>query len=210
MVRASRRPAPRRVPPAVPPRAVLVSATAFSAAAWAVVAVALWPVYRDPAFVVLAMVGILLGLGIALTGILLRWPIGGMLLAGSAAFLVVGVPLAVPSRTVYGVLPEPGGLLDLIAGVALGWRQLLTIDLPVGTYQALLVPALVLLLVGPLATLALALRARRGEAAALVPLAGYLIAVAVGPEEPLLPVSTAVALSVVLLLWPEAVLNGIC
>lgn len=201
MVRASRRPAPRRVPPAVPPRAVLVSATAFSAAAWAVVAVALWPVYRDPAFVVLAMVGILLGLGIALTGILLRWPIGGMLLAGSAAFLVVGVPLAVPSRTVYGVLPEPGGLLDLIAGVALGWRQLLTIDLPVGTYQALLVPALVLLLVGPLATLALALRARRGEAAALVPLAGYLIAVAVGPEEPLLPVSTAVALSVVLLLW---------
>lgn len=208
MVRASvrSRPAPRRqplrrTPPPVPPRAVIVSASVFSVAAWAVVALVLWPVYRDPAFIVLAVVAIALATALAIAGIVLRWPIGGMLLAGVAAFLVVGVPLAVPGRTVYGVLPEPGGLLELVSGVALGWRQLLTIDLPVGTYQALLVPALVLLLLGPLLTLAIALRARRGELAALVPLVGFLIAVAIGPEQPLLPTTTAILLAVVLLLW---------
>lgn len=208
MVRASARLGPaarrapvRRTPPSVPPRAIIASASGFTVGSWAVVAVVLWPVYRDPALVVLAVIAISLGVAIAVTGVVLRWPVGGMLLAGIAAFLVVGVPLAVPGRTVYGVLPEPGGLLDLVAGVALGWRQLLTIDLPVGTYQALLVPALVLLLVGPLLTAAVALRARRGELAALGPLTGYLVAVAIGPDEPLLPITTAVALGVLLLLW---------
>lgn len=191
----------RRTPPAVPPRPVIVSASVFGAAAWSVVALALWPVYRDPAFVVLAVVAIVLATTIAVVGVVRRWPVGGMLLAGAAAFLVVGVPLAVPGRTVYGVLPEPGGLLELVAGVALGWRQLLTIDLPVGSYQALLVPALVLLLLGPLVTLAIALRATWGELAALVPLGGYVLAVAIGPEQPLIPVSTAIALALVLLLW---------
>jgi len=178
-----------------------MSASLFSVAAWAIVALVLWPVYRDPAFVILAVVAIGLAAAVAIAGIVRRWPVGGMLLAGVAAFLVIGVPLAVPGRTVYGVLPEPGGLLDLVAGTALGWRQLLTIDLPVGTYQALLVPALVLLLFGPLVTIAAALRGRHGELAALLPLAGFIVAVAIGPEEPLLPGATAILLAVVLLLW---------
>ena len=49
-----RRQPPRRTPPPVPPRAVIVSASVFSVAAWAVVALVLWPVYRNPAFIVLA------------------------------------------------------------------------------------------------------------------------------------------------------------
>ncbi len=179
----------------------MASASIVTVIAWAIIAVVLWPIYRDPAFVVLAVVGIALGVTIALVGAIARWPAWGVLVATVAAFTVVGVPLAVPARTVYGVLPEPAGLLELYAGVALGWRQLLTIDLPVGTYQALLVPALVLLLVGPVVTLSLALRAARGELAALVPLAAFPLAVALGPERPPLPIGTAIALATTLLLW---------
>lgn len=179
----------------------MVSASIVTAVAWAIIAVVLWPIYRDPAFVLLAVIGIALGVAIALTGAIARWPAWGVLIATVAAFTVVGVPLAVPARTAYGVLPEPGGLLELYAGVALSWRQLLTIDLPVGTYQALLVPALVLLLVGPVVTLAVALRTARGELAALVPLAAFPLAVAIGPEQPLLPITTAIALAITLLLW---------
>ena len=179
----------------------MVSASIVTALAWAIIAVVLWPIYRDPAFIVLAVVGIVLGVAIALIGALARWPAWGVLLATVAAFTVSGVPLAVPARTVYGVLPEPAGLLELYAGIVLGWRQLLTIDLPVGTYQALLVPALVLLLVGPVVTLSIALRAAHGELAALVPLAVFPLAVALGPEQPLLPISTAIALATTLLLW---------
>ena len=158
---AARRPAARRPPRPRAPRAVMATATAFTLGAWTVVAIVLWPIYRDPAFVVLAVVSILLGAALALAGAIARWPAWGTALAVLAAFTVLGVPLAVPSRTVYGVLPEPAGLLDLVAGVALGWRQLITIDLPVGSYQALLVPAFVLLLVGPVLTLTIALRPQR-------------------------------------------------
>lgn len=200
--RPSRRPVARR-PVARPlvPRAVMISATSFTVVAWAIIAVVLWPIYRDAAFVLLAVVGVSLGIAIALAGTLAQWPPWGVVLATVAAFTVVGVPLAVPARTVYGVLPEPAGLLELYAGVALGWRQLLTIDLPVGAYQALLVPALVLLLGGPVVTLTVAVRSGRGELAGLVPLAIFPLAVALGPEQPVLPISTVIALATTLLLW---------
>jgi hypothetical protein len=179
----------------------VVSATLFSTAAWAIIAVVLWPLYRDGSFIVLAVAAIGLGTAIAVAGALVRWPGWGVLLATLATFTVVGVPLAVPGRTIYGVLPEPEGIIDLYRGVVVGWRQLLTIDLPVADYQALLVPALVLLLGGPVATLSIALRARRGERAAIVPLVVFPLAIAIGPVEPVLPIATTIALAATLLLW---------
>ena len=200
--RPARRPAVRRLAPRPPARfAVMVSSTIASMAAWSIIAVVLWPIYRDSSFVVLAVIAILLGCGLALAAAIARWPAWGLLLATVSTFTVIGVPLAVPARTVYAVLPEPTGLFELYAGVALGWRQLVTIDLPVGAYQALLVPALVLLLAGPVVTLTVAVRAQRGELAALVPLAVFPLAVALGPEEPVLPIATAIALAGTLLLW---------
>ncbi|MDX2025302.1 transglutaminase domain-containing protein [Microcella sp.] len=166
-----------------------------------IVAVALWPIYLDSAFVVLAAVAITLGTALAVAGARWSWPPWGVVLATVATFTVVGVPLAVPGRTAYGVLPEPQGLLDLYAGVVVGWRQLLTIDLPVGTYQALLVPALVLLLTGPVLTMSIALRTRVGEVAAVVPLIAFVLAIAVGPEQPVLPISTSIALAATVVLW---------
>ena len=184
--------------------AVLASAVVFLVLAWAVVAIALWPIYRAGEFVTLALFAITAGTVIALASTFGRWPAWGALGATVAVFTVAGVPLAVPGRTVYGVLPEPQGLAELYAGVVLGWRQLVTIDLPVGAYEALLVPALVLLLVGPLLTLLIALRGRRPALAALVPIVGYLISIAIGPQSPLLPISTSIALSTTLLLWMAA------
>lgn len=206
-MRASARPTVRRTPPAprrVPAREVIATSTIATIASWAIVAIVLWPIYRDASYLLLAVVAIASGIALALTGVLLRWPAVGMLAAAAATVLVIGVPLAVPGRTVYGVLPEPGGLLDLVAGIALGWRQLVTIDLPVGSYQALLVPALVLLLVGPLTTLALALRLRYGELAALIPFAGFVLAIALGPETVAVPISTSIAIATTLLLWQAA------
>lgn len=190
--------APRR---ATPRASVIASAIVFAIAAWSIIATVLWPIYHDGAFIVLAVVAITLSTGLGLISTLGHWPAWGVVLAAAATFVIVGVPLAVPSRTVYGILPEPDGLLDLIAGVALGWRQLVTIDLPVGSYQALLVPALVLLFVGPLLTLTIALRTDVGELAAVVPLAVFPLTIALGAERVALPISTAIALAAVLLLW---------
>lgn len=131
---------------------------------------AAWPIYQSWWLLVPAGTGFLLGLATAVLG---AKRIG--MLAASAllfgAFVLTVVPVAVPQsfeRMPAGLLR---GLLDGVAGIVLGWKQLLTLTLPVGTYQAVLVPAyLVFLLTAFLAT-AIALRAGRFAALAAFPLA---------------------------------------
>ncbi|GGK88030.1 cysteine protease [Salinibacterium xinjiangense] len=166
-----------------------------------IAATALWPIYRSTAIVIL--VGSALGFGtiIAVIGAYFRWPSPVVMVATVAAFLLVGVPLAVPAKTQYGVLPTAGGLVDLVTGVALGWKQLLTITLPVADYQALLVPALVLILTTTVVGLSVALRSTRGEIAAAFPVLVFLVATAFGPKFPDRPLVTPIALLVAVLLW---------
>ncbi|MDP3208502.1 MAG: transglutaminase domain-containing protein, partial [Rhodoglobus sp.] len=134
--------------------------TAMLWLATGVACVALWPIYASQSFLILVAVALVLGTAIAILGATLRWPGFVVALATVGVFFVVGVPLAVPSQAQFGVLPTFGGLVDLLAGVALGWKQLLTITLPVGDYEALLVPALVLVLGTVVLGLSIALRAK--------------------------------------------------
>ena len=166
-----------------------------------IAATALWPIYRSTAIVIL--VGCALGVGtiIVVSGAYFRWQSPVVMVATVAAFLLVGVPLAVPAKTQYGVLPTAGGLVDLVTGVALGWKQLLTITLPVADYQALLVPALVLILTTTVVGLSVALRSTRGEIATAFPVLVFLVATAFGPKFPDRPLVTPIALLVAVLLW---------
>lgn len=166
-----------------------------------IAAAALWPVYRTPWFVLLAVCAILLGTAIAVVAAVRRWPGWAVVLTTTGVFALVGVPLAVPGRALSGVLPSPEGLLDLFAGVALGWKQLLTITLPVGDYQALLVPALVLLLGGTVLAGSIALRAPAGELAAIVPGVVFLVAILLGPADAALPAWLGVLMLVECVVW---------
>jgi hypothetical protein len=166
-----------------------------------VAAAVLWPIYRTPALIVLVAVALAAGSLVATLGAVLRWSSPIVLLASVGVFLLIGVPLAVPSKALLGVLPTPAGLVDLVTGVALGWKQLLTITLPVGDYEALLVPALVLVYGAAVIGLSVALRARRGEAAVLAPVGVFLAGIALGPQHPDRPIVLAIALLVAVLLW---------
>ena len=167
----------------------------------AIASSALWPIYRSPALIVLVGVALAVGALLVIVSAEFRWPSIAVLLASVAAFLAIGVPLAVPAKTQFGVLPTFEGVIDLVAGVALGWKQLLTISLPVGDYQALLVPALVLVLGTTIVGLTVALRARRAELAVLAPIVLFVAATAFGPRFPDLPLAGPIALLVTVLLW---------
>ena len=127
-----------------------------------IASVALWPIYQSMAIVVLVAVTTVVGSIVAILGAVFRWSAPVVLAATVVAFLLFGVPLAVPLQSLYGVLPTLDGLWQLVSGVALGWKQLLTITLPVGNYQGLLVPAFVLVLLTSVLSLTVALRAKRG------------------------------------------------
>lgn len=115
-----------------------------------------WPVYQTPRVLLVGLVGGALGAGVAVAARMLRWglPIAALVAAG--AYLVAAVPLAVPSAlTLPGFL---GGVRDAVLGVVLGWKQMLTLSPPLGEYQAVLIPFLVVVLFGAFLATFLALR----------------------------------------------------
>ncbi|HWL02518.1 MAG TPA: hypothetical protein VNQ52_09125, partial [Microbacteriaceae bacterium] len=92
-----------------------------------------WPIYQHPQMLVAGAAGIAVGLLCALGGRLLRLPFWADLLAAIALYLLVAVPAAIPSAF-------PGrwftGLRDASVGVVTGWKDIVTVQPPLGAYQA--------------------------------------------------------------------------
>ncbi|MGJ8721419.1 MAG: DUF3488 and transglutaminase-like domain-containing protein [Salinibacterium amurskyense] len=166
----------------------------------AVASAALWPIYRTPALTTLIAVAILAGSIVAVLALWRAWSFVTTSLVSVLVFLIIGVPVAVPSETQFGVVPSLEGLSDLVAGVALGWKQLLTISLPVGDYQALLVPALVLVYFGTVVALSIAFRTRIAELSVVPAMVVFVMAIALGPTYPDQPLSLSLILLIVIAL----------
>lgn len=175
--------------------------TVLMAAAVAVAAAAWWPIYLDLHFVIMVAATAVVGSVIAVAGAVRRWPSAVVVPLTLVAFAALGVALAVPAEALYGILPTLAGLRELFVSVALGWKQLLTITLPVGTYQGLLVPAFVSVLLTVVVGLSIALRARRGGVAVIAPVVLFLVGIAFGSREPVWPMQLALGLLAVVLLW---------
>jgi hypothetical protein len=165
-----------------------------AAAAW-------WPIYESSSFVVLALVTATVGVAIGAAGAIWSWPSYAVLGAALAAWLLLGVPLAVPSKALGGVLPTPGGIVDLIVATAAGWRQLLTIALPVGDYQALLVPAFVLLLFASVLGVSVATRTAHPVTAMVFPGVVLVAGIAFGGRTAFAPVVLGALFAVVSIVW---------
>jgi hypothetical protein len=189
-----------RPPRSGPSDGFLILAVVLCWLAIGIAAASLWPIYQTGRYVVLVAVAMLLGTVIAGFGARFRWPSWALVTAGFLTFLAVGVPFAVPDEAVSGVLPSVQGLIDLVSGIALGWKQLLTITLPVGTYQALLVPALLLVLTVTIVSISVALRAKWGELAVIPPVLLFLVGIVFGPDRIGTPEWLALALLGVTLL----------
>ncbi len=160
-----------------------------------------WPVYESPAFLIAAGVAIGAGTAIAVVGARRKWPAWMVVCAVFGAYLVLGVPAAVPGRAFGGVLPTPQGAVELLAGAALSWKQLVTIAVPVGSYQALLVPPFLLGLIAATSAVTIALRSRR-PAAAVIPPAVLLVAgIALGVVHSALAVETGLAFLITAVAW---------
>jgi hypothetical protein len=173
----------------------------FSAVAIACGATTFWPIYRSQEFVVMAVVSIAVGSCIAVAGAVFRLSSAIVAVLTVAAFLAFGVALAVPGEALAGVFPSWQGMLDLLSGAALGWKQLVTIVTPVGAYQALLVPAFLLILLCCVVCLTIALRAPRGEWSLLVPVGLFIAGIVLGPAHVDAPAVAALALLGTLLFW---------
>ncbi|GAB3385712.1 transglutaminase-like domain-containing protein [Humibacter soli] len=187
-----------------PDVAYRVIATLYLVVLISVCVAAFWPVYQSSAFVVMAVGAVIAGTAIAVCATIWRWNSLVTTLVAIGGFLLIGVPLAVPGETIQGILPTLQGFTDLLNSVALGWKQLVTIAVPVGSYQALLTPAYVLAFGSPVVAITVALRSRLPELALLPPLVVFVLAILLGSDASATPVVLTVvtaALSVGWLVW---------
>ncbi|HEV7950146.1 MAG TPA: transglutaminaseTgpA domain-containing protein [Glaciihabitans sp.] len=189
-----------RIRSAVPSLADTALNTLLLGATMAIACSALWPIYRTPHLLIVVGVAVLAGSAIAIAGAWLRWSAPVVAIVTVLSFVALGVPVAVPDQA-NGVLPTVEGLISLLAGVALGWKQLLTISLPVGSYQGLFVPFFALILVVTVVSLSTALRAKRGALAATGPAVVYLTAVAFGQSTEFWSTLTSLSLLGLSLVW---------
>ena len=167
--------------------------------------VPLWPVYQDPYFFIALAGGALLGGLIALWSARRSWSVLRTVLTAVAAYLLFGVPLAVPSEALLGFMPSVQGELSLLTGVVLSWKQLVTVMPPVGAYEALLVPVFLLSLLGVLLAVSLSLRINRQKSvasiAAVVPVLTLGTAIWLGPSRSFASIVVTVGVFVLIAFW---------
>lgn len=168
---------------------------------------AAWPIYQTPR--VWLLVGVAAATAAALVWAGQRWRWGALTAATLLlGFVVLLVPLALPDA--LGGDPQRllRGLGDGFGAVALGWKQILTLTLPLGTYQAVLVPLLVTVYGAVACAVWLARRsARTAVWAALPAIASVAFGTLLGPAELSEPVavgSVIIAAPRELALWGAA------
>ncbi|GAA4667001.1 transglutaminase-like domain-containing protein [Frondihabitans cladoniiphilus] len=169
----------------------------FAGVLLAIAAVPLGAVYEHPAFVAVSVGALVLGGAIGVVGAWRRLPWYAVVALTAVVYLIVGVPLAVPTEAASRVLPTATGFRDLVTGTATSWQRMLSVDLPLGDFQALLVPALVVLLVATVVSVSLVLRTSR-PGWAIAPAVGVLaFGIAVGGTRAVAPLVAGLAFVVV-------------
>jgi hypothetical protein len=98
-----------------------------------------WQIYESSRLPLVAAVGFAIGIGTVLLGAWLGWRWWVIGLVAFGLFCVSVVPVAIPSAL---TAPDRAvrGVAEGVAALVVGWKQLLTISLPAGEYQAVLVP----------------------------------------------------------------------
>lgn len=160
--------------PAAGGRAQLAWSMGAIIAAVALAAVAAWPIYETPRLLLVAAGGLIIGAGAVLTAARLKWPrwsVAGLALGG---YVLTVVPLAVPS-TMTDAARFGRGTLGGVAGIVTGWKRLLTVSIPAGDYQGVLIPFFVTIVIGSLTATALATSRRRMAPWAVAPMLAMVL-----------------------------------
>lgn len=126
----------------------------------------LWPLYQTVWLVVVAFAALAAGNAVALVSIRNRWSPWRTALVAVGVYVVGALVFSVPE--IYRSPSRIGvALLGVVGAPVTGWKNLLTLELPVGTYREVLAPVFLLLFLCSLGCLLIAWRSRRWWAAAV-------------------------------------------
>jgi len=140
----------------------------------------IWPIYQDTYLFVTALGALAVGIGIGAYRETRKSSLVTTTLLTLIAFVVLSLPLSNP-RALSNPKELLSGFAEAIVGPVQAWKQIITIELPVGTYHALLSPVFVLfLLTGVLFGSMLFAKMSRYWAASIPVLAIVIFAISFG------------------------------
>lgn len=165
------------------------------------VALAFYPVYRGW-YLFVAVIGFA-AVGIAIAGLAakLRWKVGTTVLAAIGGWFVFGGPLTMMSSTIGIVIPSLRTIVGLTTGPVTAWREMLTLDPPIGeTFNLLTVPGMLGYLTG-LIGFSIAARSSRPMLAWIPGSVAYVVAAAFGATVLVAPLYMGLAFFAAVLIW---------
>ncbi len=161
------------------------------------------PVFGSRVLLAPVLGGLALGVAVVLLARRFAWGTAVTVAMGLLGYLLVGTAVAVPDLGYARLAPSLASVRELLSGAVTSWKDVLTLDAPLGSADGVLVAPFVLALVASIAALRLAGRHGRRSApfAALVPLAALLLSVLLGSKESVRPAAAAVVLVLLLGSW---------
>ncbi|WP_413316919.1 transglutaminase domain-containing protein [Agrococcus sp. 1P02AA] len=162
-----------------------------------------WPVFGGTAVLAAGIGGTLLGIAVGVATSLR--PLRGWLMTAAGivlALVLFGPALAVPRKSIGGILPTLDAWQELLLGVVFSWKGLLTAQPPAEGFPSLLVvPFLTLLVTSALATV-LALRLDRRAPFAMLPgILALVVGIAFGTKSPFWPAVLGLVVAGVIIGW---------
>lgn len=177
----------------------------------------LLPVYGTAAALPAMVGGVLLGGTVVVLARVRGWQPIVVVAVTLAVYLVCGGPLAAPATTVARVVPTLDTLIGLLEGIVTSWKQMLTLEPPLGAVDNLLIVPYLLALAGTVCAgiiatgalpsgpgqgrLAVRVRALRTVVAGLIPVAIGVLAILLGTVEAPLATVVGISLAVLLVTW---------
>ncbi len=152
-------------------------------------------------YLVVGLVGAVLGIALATLVSRLRWPVWTLALIVPAAYFLFGAALVFPASAAGGVLPTGAVLHDLATVLADGWKRLLTTLPPVaGDGRLLAIPYVLGLLSGALAAAA-AQRSRSRFAPSLGPALALAAVILLGTSQPAARLGQGIGFGCLVVCW---------
>lgn len=162
------------------------------------------PVFASDAPLYAVLIGVVTGSLPVLVGGFLRWPAGFTILAGVGIYAFIGALVVFPKNLSLGFLPSVGALGGILTGVVTGWKDPLTLEIPLGTADGnLQLPFMVAFLGAALVTGLVVWRRNWSSTVGAVAVVFAVLAVAIlwGPPVGGLTAVLGILLAMVLSVW---------
>ena len=158
-------------------------------------------VYGGIQYYLTGVMALVLGTLIALIGARWRWGPLRITPALLLVYFLFGPMFAAPTRAIWGVIPSPGALWELLKAPISSWKSVLTLAPPVGAAQGVLSVVWISVLLLALLGMSVVMRSRLYVLAWLFPLALVGVTIVFGTDQSFLAVPRGVLYAIISIAW---------